>query len=295
MNNIKRRVGEGRSHSKIILIGEHSVVYGYPAIALPLKDVEVSCQIEKSDTPLLYISEDPLSTAVFSALEYLEISDYHLSLSVTSRIPEKRGMGSSAAVSIAAIRAVFDYFNYSLDKETLEMLVNQAEIIAHTNPSGLDAKTCLSNQAVKFIRNKGFELLDFQLDAYLVIADTGIHGHTKEAVQNVKNMNEHAFPILHQLGKLTEQFEKAFVDKSLHDMGKILSKAHIELQKLGVSIEKSDNLVKTALENGALGAKMSGGGLGGCVIALSPDMVSAQSLADKLMEKGAINTWIERI
>ncbi len=65
-------------------------------------------------------------------------------------------MGSSAAVSIAAIRAVFDYYQEKLDDETLEVLVNRAETIAHMNPSGLDAKTCLSDQAIKFIRNVGF-------------------------------------------------------------------------------------------------------------------------------------------
>lgn len=85
---------------------------------------------------------------------------------IVSQVPQKRGMGSSAAVSIAAIRAVFSYFQKSLPDELLEILVNKAEIIAHTNPSGLDAKTCLSDHAIKFIRNIGFETIKIDLGAF---------------------------------------------------------------------------------------------------------------------------------
>ena len=76
--------------------------------------------------------------------------------------------------------------NRSLDRETLETLANRAEMIAHMNPSGLDAKTCLSDVAIKFIRNFGFSEIELDLDAFLVIADTGIHGHTREAIRAVE-------------------------------------------------------------------------------------------------------------
>ena len=145
-----QKIGIGRAHSKIILIGEHSVVYGYSAIALPLKNIEVVCQVQSSDQALEIDIADPLSTAVFSALEFLDKADEKISVQIESNVPAKRGMGSSAAVAIAAIRAVFDYFDQSLTLPDLEMLANQAEIIAHENPSGLDAKTCLSDTAIKF-------------------------------------------------------------------------------------------------------------------------------------------------
>lgn len=292
---MKRKVGRGWSHSKIILIGEHSVVYGYPAIALPLKNVEVECQITASDSPLIFQPDDTLSTAIFSALEYLNLKTANIDYQITSTVPEKRGMGSSAAVSIAAVSAVLDYFNQTVDKETLEQLANQAEIIAHTNPSGLDAKTCLSDHAIKFIRNVGFSQLTVNLDAYLIIADTGIHGQTKEAVKKVEAMEEKSLPILHRLGNLTEQMEQAISEKAVASVGFLMTKAHTELRKLGVSIEKADYLVFEALSSGALGAKMSGGGLGGCIIALAHNAIQANLISQHLMEKGAINTWIEHI
>ena len=153
---MNKEIGVGRAHSKIILIGEHAVVYGYPAIALPLHHIEVICQIIPADSPWILFEDDTLSMAVFASLEHLGIREARIRCRIQSMVPEKRGMGSSAAVSIAAIRAVFDYYQKELDDETLEIMVNRAETIAHMNPSGLDAKTCLSDQEIKIIRKVGF-------------------------------------------------------------------------------------------------------------------------------------------
>lgn len=290
-----KKIGIGKSHSKIILMGEHSVVYGYPAIALPLKNIEVTCSIRPAQEKLKLDIKDPLSTAIFAALEYLEIKDHPITYAIASTVPQKRGMGSSAAVSIAAVRAVFDYFEAELDQATLEMLANQAEIIAHNNPSGLDAKTCLSDKAIKFIRNIGFSELDMDLNAFLVIADTGIHGHTREAVAKVEALEEKALILLHQLGRYTSQVEDAIADKNLEVIGNRMLEAHKVLMQLGVSCLQSDRLVDAAMSFGALGAKMSGGGLGGCIIALVKKKEQAERLAQTLREEGAINTWIENL
>ena len=293
--NNRNRKGRGVSHSKIILMGEHSVVYGYPAIAIPLKNIQMECIVERSRVPFFHNEKDTLSTAVHTALKYLNRKNENIKYKIISDIPPKRGMGSSAAVSIAAIRGVFDYFNRKVDNVTLEKLVNEAEIIAHNTPSGLDAKTCLSDSAIKFIKNKGFKNIDMNLGAYLLIADTGIHGHTRDAIMNIKNMGNKALPMLKKLGKLTEETEKFIEKKDIVNIGKNMIFAHEELKKLEVSIEKSDILVKTAIDEGAYGAKMSGGGLGGCIIALMESREKTEMTAKKLMEKGAVNIWIEAL
>ena len=287
--------GVGKAHSKIILMGEHSVVYGYPALALPLNNIEVTCQVFPSEKPWTLYEQDTLSMAVFACLEHLGKQGAQIRCQVDSMVPEKRGMGSSAAVSIAAIRAVFDYFEEALDYETLEILANRAEMIAHMNPSGLDAKTCLSDQPIRFIKNVGFTELEMNLSAYLVIADTGVYGHTREAIQVVQSKGKDALPFLHALGELTQQAEDAIRQKDAEKLGQIFSQAHLHLKEIGVSSPEADSLVATALSHGALGAKMSGGGLGGCIIALVANLGQAQELAKRLEEKGAVQTWIESL
>lgn len=296
--------GIGKSHSKIILIGEHSVVYGYPAIAIPLKKIEIECTIEEAKSNFFYDETDTLSVAIFTALKYLKKENVKIKYKITSQIPQKRGMGSSAAVSIAAIRAIFNYFGENLEDELLEKLVNTAEIVAHKTPSGLDAKTCLSDKAIRFVKNKGFSYIDLNLDVYLVIADTGIYGNTGEAIQNVKNLGSKAELSLKKLGRLTDEMTRILTGnienkeekiKKISKIGEIMTAANTELGKLNITIEKTELFVKTAIENGAAGAKISGGGLGGCVIALAENLEIMEKVKDGFTKCGAENIWVEKI
>lgn len=298
--------GIGKSHSKIILIGEHSVVYGYPAIAIPLKKIEIECTIEEAKSNFFYDETDTLSVAIFTALKYLKKENEKIKYKITSQIPQKRGMGSSAAVSIAAIRAIFNYFRENLEDELLEKLVNTAEIVAHKTPSGLDAKTCLSDKAIRFVKNKGFSYIDLNLDAYLVIADTGIYGNTGEAIQNVKNLGSKAELSLKKLGRLTDEMtriltgnienkEEKIRREKISKIGEIMTAANTELGKLNITIEKTELFVKTAIENGAAGAKISGGGLGGCVIALAENLEIMEKVKNGFTKCGAENIWVEKI
>ena len=296
--------GIGKSHSKIILIGEHSVVYGYPAIAIPLKKIEIECTIEEAKSNFFYDETDTLSVAIFTALKYLKKENVKIKYKITSQIPQKRGMGSSAAVSIAAIRAIFNYFGENLKDELLEKLVNTAEIVAHKTPSGLDAKTCLSDKAIRFVKNKGFSYIDLNLDVYLVIADTGIYGNTGEAIQNVKNLGSKAELSLKKLGRLTDEMTRILTGnienkeekiKKISKIGEIMTAANTELGKLNITIEKTELFVKTAIENGAAGAKISGGGLGGCVIALAENLEIMEKVKDGFTKCGAENIWVEKI
>lgn len=296
--------GIGKSHSKIILIGEHSVVYGYPAIAIPLKKIEIECAIEEAKSNFFYDETDTLSVAIFTVLKYLKKENVKIKYKITSQIPQKRGMGSSAAVSIAAIRAIFNYFRENLEDELLEKLVNTAEIVAHKTPSGLDAKTCLSDKAIRFVKNKGFSYINLNLDAYLVIADTGIYGNTGEAIQNVKNLGSKAELSLKKLGRLTDEMTRILTGnienkeekiKKISKIGEIMTTANTELGKLNITIEKTELFVKTAIENGAAGAKISGGGLGGCVIALAKNLEIMEKVKDGFTKCGAENIWVEKI
>ena len=132
-------------------------------------------------------------------------------------------------------------------------------------------------------------------DVYKRQADTGIHGNTREAVEKVEAIGLDALSDLNRLGELSQQAEGALKAKNQKLLGQLMSQAHNHLKSLGVSCDLSDLLVATALEHGALGAKMSGGGLGGCIIALTSTEDQAQTIVKKLQEKGAVNTWIESL
>lgn len=292
----QKKIGIGKAHGKIILIGEHSVVYNHMAIAIPLKKINVTCKVEKSEFPVVYNSKNPLSVALFYTLKYLKReNDTYIKYTIHSKIPSKRGMGSSAAVSIALIRALFNYFNEKLTYKVLKEIVDISEKIAHGNPSGLDAMTCMSNKTIKYTKNKGFYNINLNLNAFLIIADTGIYGKTKDAVNIVKNLGLKKDIHINNLGIIAKKIEKNILFNEIKLLGKNLTKAHFELASLNVSCNKSDILVNTALNSGALGAKMTGGGLGGCIIALTNKWEKAKFIEKKLKEKGAVKTWIESI
>lgn len=296
----------GIAHGKIILMGEHAVVYNEPAIALPLKNLLLKAQIIPhshlyiecdfytgliSSMPELFKS---LKTLIYTILTEINREDATFKLKLTSDIPIERGMGSSAAVAVATTKAIYNYFNLNLTKEKLLSLVNIAETIAHGKPSGIDALLTSSNEAYYFIKNQKPLPISMNLDATLIVADTGITGQTKLAVQNVKNLvkkRPETNLIIKKIGKLTNQAHLAMQNNDLNLLGNVMTKAHQALISLQISNKNLDRLVNLSLINGAYGAKLTGGGLGGCMIALV-DTQEAQKIAEILKENGAKKTCL---
>ena len=131
------------------------------------------------------------------------------------------------------------------------------------------------------------------LDAYLVGCRYSIYGNTREELEKVVHAEENNFATFGCFRRLDQKWFKRIQDKSISEIGPLMTKAHSHLQAIGVSIEKADQLVQISLENGALGAKMSGGGLGGCIIALYTDQSTSRKISKALTEGGAVQTWIE--
>lgn len=306
-----KQQGIGTSHAKIILMGEHSVVYGQPAIALPLPSVQLSVTLSsRQDNQRIIKSRyyhgnlGNLPSSMIGIKKLIDtlsarFNDHETGwdLKIESQLPAERGMGSSAASAIAIIRAFFDYYDEPLDRTLLLQLADVEEQITHRSPSGLDAATVSSDKPLFYVKGRIGVPIEMNLDASLVIADTGKKGATKEAIlavkDELKNNNEKAEGHIKHLGELVNQTKDYLTQNDIVKLGDALNFAQTDLAALNVSDPSLDHLIHVARDNGALGAKLTGGGRGGCMIALMQTAMGARRLASILKENGAHDIWLQ--
>lgn len=301
-------IGIGKASGKLILSGEHAVVYNRPAIALPFLGASITTRISSSELRFLdcIIYQGPLEKAppvlnslielIQATLNKINQKDAMFSIHIDSDIPIGAGLGSSASVAASCVRALYHYFGEKLDDEVLNELVFVAERINHLNPSGLDSTTIIQEKTIRFQKDRGIVVLEANLDAYFVIADTGLNGDTKEVVSAVRTRLDHhpqeVDQIMDAIALITEEMGDALRTNHVKRVGELMDQNQSRLQELGVSHERLDYLIKTAKQNGALGAKLTGSGQGGCILALSSERKIAEKIADELIKSGAKQTWI---
>ena len=288
------REGHGQTWAKAILLGEHSVVYGHPAVAVPLQDLRMRATASPTSGPSTLSSLDysgPLDQAgsrfasVARAFEVAREFSGGLvqafDITTVSDFPHERGLGSSAAAAGAIIRAVLDACGREASSDELFALTQMAEQIAHGKPSGLDAAATCSPCPIRFQGGQMRPLSQRIDNAFLVIADSGIHGSTREAVGG--------------LGALTQNAIMALDQADAPALGVAMDEAHAVLTELSLSLPILDDLTEAARSAGALGAKLTGGGLGGCVIALVTGESATRRVRAALEQAGAPETWSYRM
>jgi mevalonate kinase len=297
------------SHGKTILIGEHSVVYGYNALCMPLKELTLATTLAPEDEgPSLFTNNyhglfaDAPSD--YDGLHFLVdglILDQHLpekvSLNYEGEIPMERGLGSSAAVALGTVRAINSYYSLGMDDHDIVEWANKAENITHGSASGLDVATVKSDHVVSFNKADGPQEITSELGAYLVISDTGQLGSTKEAVSQVREQisaSSAKKSSMDHLGELANNAIEAWGNRDVNAMGSIFNHAQEILTNFSLSTRAIDRINRTALDNGAVGSKLSGSGLGGVVISLVNDAHAAMHLRSKLLGI-ARDVWIEAI
>ncbi|HWQ84784.1 MAG TPA: mevalonate kinase [Anaerolineales bacterium] len=302
---------------KIILFGEHAVVYHRPAVAVPVNQVQARAVVLPDpraprgrvwiqapdiqvDSPLDELPESaPLARLVHIFLEHFSID--HLpacTLRVSSTIPIAAGMGSGAAISVACLRALAAFIGSSLPPEQVSALAFEIEKMYHGTPSGIDNTVVTFGQPVFFVRDQPIEILSLDKPFMLVIGDTGVRSPTSgpvEAVRRAWKADPGRYEALFdQAGEIARSARNLLESGDPARLGSLMNANQQLLVEMGVSSPELDHLVQAAQDAGALGAKLSGAGWGGNMIALV-DPGRAEQVSAALHQHGAVNTLITRV
>jgi mevalonate kinase len=302
---------------KIILFGEHAVVYGRPAIAVPVVNVRAKVvatadprglpgQVRvvandiRLDSRLDELPADhPFALAVHAVTEQLGIQHMPaMRLQISSTIPIASGLGSGTAVSAAIARALSAFLGHPLADDQVSHVAYQVDQRYHGTPSGIDNTVIAYSQPVFFVREQPFTRMCVGQPFTVVIGNTGISSSTGAVVGDVR-LHWQADPpayerLFDEIGAIALQARLAIETGHTEQLGPLMSRNHALLQQLDVSSPELDRLVAAALRAGASGAKLCGGGRGGNMIALATPE-TAPVIAQALRASGAVDAIITTI
>ena len=350
---------------KIILFGEHAVVYGRPALAVPVTQVHADVEILDSDRAGIWIdatdinlhaelntlpSDHPIASVIHNFLFLSRLSPAlagrlrsapqggvrgegrfpHLDIKISSTIPVASGLGSGAAVTVALVRALSSHLHHPMNDEEVNAFAYEIEKLYHGTPSGIDNTVVTYAKPVYFVkqspsptrapeehrddserpasgdeagrrgRGEGNKIEVFKVGKpfTIVIGDTGISAPTRESVADVRQLwtnNTKRFEVIFdEVADISFSARRVIEEGWIEMLGTLMDENHALLQEMTVSSPELDGLVSAARTAGASGAKLSGGGRGGNMIALVEDN-KAQNIADALLSAGAKQTIITKV
>jgi mevalonate kinase len=308
-----------RAHApgKAILFGEHAVVYGRPAIAVPVPPIQATADV--TDLPqapagAVFLEseatgtrawlnalpeDDPLRRITQSTLDRLPAGGRQaLSIHITSTIPIASGLGSGAAVSVAIARAVSQHLGQPLTAEAVSTLAFDVERLHHGTPSGIDNTVISYETPVYFVRGQPIEPITVGMSFDVLIGDTGVAAPTAKAVASVRRRweadRESMETLFDVIGDIVRRARPAVESGHVAALGSLMNENQTVLARMGVSSPELDRLIDAALGAGASGAKLSGGGMGGNMIAVvTPDRTRAITAA--LLEAGATRAFATQV
>ncbi|OGD44827.1 mevalonate kinase [Candidatus Bathyarchaeota archaeon RBG_16_57_9] len=324
---------EATAPGKMILFGEHSVVYRGPAVVLAI-DRRARVTAQKRNDRKIFVDADnlgfsgyfeddvyypargkawrgrnlsALNMAARKTMEHLGV-DSGVNMKVRSMIPMAVGLGSSAAVCVATVGAVQQLFDANLSKEEISRLALEGETIIHGKPSGVDNTVSAFGGVISYERGLGFKHYKVEGSMPFIIGDTMRKRSTRMMVENVAALKERnpdvVDSVLGAMAELSARGLDALLARDLAKLGDLMNINQGLLSAIGVSTMKLESLIHTARRNGALGAKLTGAGGGGCMIAVAEERDlsnvekairrrKSESYRVTLTDRGVECRWVE--
>lgn len=303
---------------KVILFGEHSVVYGHPAIATAV-GLRAYCEVRKSDgrdiilsVPLLFnnqlfvINENSVLPPELESLKHviMLISNKHvkappLNITITSDIPYSAGLGSSAATSVSLVASLLEYYKEDYNLNLINEIAFESEKITHGTPSGIDNTISTYGGGLLYENGIITPIASKLSSSFLLIIESGVSRNTKDIVEKVRKMRvtnpDKTQSIFNKISEITRDAKKHLESGNIKAVGTLMNENHEQLVKLGVSTPILNNIIDLIDNTNALGRKITGAGGGGSIIALYDNFEYAKEIAMNFTENLGYVTYPSKI
>ena len=298
--------GEGIGFGKAILFNEHFVVYGIPAIVSAIGKYTVA-KIEPTNKPGWNLNDNRKATPNYKEEKIaqqkvsidnivkkmdIDLSKNGLEITLDGNLYCASGIGASAASCVAIARALSDHLELNLSDEEMNDIAYEGEKGYHGTPSGIDNTASTFGGLIWFEKgeNNVMDKISPPTPIEVVMGNTGKVSNTTDAVAGVRERKEKNPDKYNEIFDRAENIaylaKDALIDEDYREIGKLMNENHKLLQQIEVSSRELDFLVKLARERGAYGAKLTGGGLGGNIIALTPGRDLQDEVATAIEKEG---------
>jgi len=299
-------MGFGKGYGKVILFNEHFVVHGIPAIASAI-GLTTDTEVVRYNGKGIKLIDNRKGTKGYSKEKYAHqmealkrVTEYMnfnaekkpIKITLGGNLPTFSGIGASAANLVAIVRAINDEFSLNLPDEEINNTAYEGEKAFAGTPSGIDNTAATFGGLIWFKRGEKniIERLKIKNPVEIVMGNSGVVANTKEVVAGVRQRKE-KYPekynkIFKESEGLAYKAREALLEYDLNRVGELMDENHKQLQAIEVDGKELNFLVELARDNGALGAKLTGGGVGGCMVALTPGKEIQEKVASAMEKEG---------